>query len=299
MTLRCASCGEYLGRGTKFNARKEDAAGSATWAASRCPRCSAEIAFKTDPGNSDYAVESGAAPRATTGFGDAMAALEARARAGRREMDADADTALEEARSLSARRARVAPEQALESLHNRCRAADGCEALRELEQEADEDQGESNTELVEYSHMAERSPDNQVYMASLRNADDDEPGPENDAELLADVFADERTMDAPQDKNEEYRRIPRLKNAKRAKRRQNAKNRARNPLYQRNLNNAFAAAEDREYSTPIGTIAEAVLLAQQLPPNPQIQRLQYITQRACATRWATPNVLNLEHALET
>jgi len=27
MTLRCAACGEYLGRGTKFNARKEDAAG--------------------------------------------------------------------------------------------------------------------------------------------------------------------------------------------------------------------------------------------------------------------------------
>ncbi|RLM87220.1 uncharacterized protein C2845_PM04G15460 [Panicum miliaceum] len=30
---------------------------------------------------------------------------------------------------------------------------------------------------------------------------------------------------------------------------------------------------------PIGAIAEAALLAQQLPPNPQIQRWQYLTQR--------------------
>jgi hypothetical protein len=54
----------------------------------------------------------------------------------------------------------------------------------------------------------------------------------------------------------------------------------RNPVYQRNLNNTFAAAADREYRTPVGAIAEAALLAQQLPPNPQIQRLKYLTQCA-------------------
>jgi hypothetical protein len=69
------------------------------------------------------------------------------------------------------------------------------------------EEGEGSTELVEYSHTAESSPDHQVCMASLRNADDDEPGPEYDAELLADVSADERTADAPQVENEEYRRI--------------------------------------------------------------------------------------------
>jgi hypothetical protein len=47
-----------------------------------------------------------------------------------------------------------------------------------------------------------------------------------------------------------------------------------------NLNNAFAAVADREYRTSIDAIAEAALLAQQLPPNPQIQRLQYLTQCA-------------------
>jgi murein L,D-transpeptidase YcbB/YkuD len=117
-------------------------------------------------------------------------------------------------------------------------------------------------------------------MASLRNADDNDPGPEYDVELLADVFAEERTEDAPQGENDEYRRIQRLKNTKHAEHRQNTENRTRNPLYQRNLNNAVTAAEDREYRTPIGAIAEATLLAQQLPPNPQIQRLQYLTQRA-------------------
>jgi hypothetical protein len=86
--------------------------------------------------------------------------------------------------------------------------------------------------------------------------------------------------DVPLDEIEEHRRIRRLKNAKRTQCRQNKKNHARNPMHRRNLNNAFAAAADREYRTQIGTIAEVVLQAQQLPPNPQIQRLQYLTQRA-------------------
>jgi hypothetical protein len=90
------------------------------------------------------------------------------------------------------------------------------------------EEGESSIELVEYNHMVESSPDRQVYMASLHNADDDEPGPEYDAELLADVSADERTADDPQDEHEEHRRIRWLKNGKRAQRKQNAENRARN-----------------------------------------------------------------------
>jgi hypothetical protein len=44
-------------------------------------------------------------------------------------------------------------------------------------------------------------------MASLRNAEeDDEPGPEYDDKLLADVSADERTTGAPQDENKEHKR---------------------------------------------------------------------------------------------
>jgi hypothetical protein len=86
-----------------------------------------------------------------------------------------------------------------------------------------------------------------------------------------DVSADEPTADTPQDEDEEHRRIRRVKNAKHAQRRRNTQNRTRKP---RDLNNAFAAVVDREYRTPIDAIAEVALLAQQLPPNPQIQRLQ-------------------------
>jgi hypothetical protein len=89
---------------------------------------------------------------------------------------------------------------------------------------------------------------------------------------------DERTTDVPLDENGEHRRIRRLKNTKRAQRRRNTKNRTRNPMYQRNLNNTFATTADREYHTPIDAIAEAALLAQQLPPNPQIQWLRYLTR---------------------
>jgi signal transduction histidine kinase len=143
-------------------------------------------------------------------------------------------------------------------------------------------------------------------MASLRNTNNDEPGPEYDDELLTDVSTNEPMEDAPQDENEEHRRIWWLKNAKRAQRRWNVENRSRNPIYQWNLNNAFVAAADREYRTPIGAIAEAALLAQHLPPNPQIQRLQYLTQcvlmqldgqHAVSSTWNLPS--RSEHHVNT
>jgi 23S rRNA maturation mini-RNase III len=45
--------------------------------------------------------------------------------------------------------------------------------------------------------------------------------PQYDNEQLTDVSADEATADAPQDEDEEHRRIRRAKNAKRAQRRRN------------------------------------------------------------------------------
>jgi hypothetical protein len=59
------------------------------------------------------------------------------------------------------------------------------------------EEGDDSTELLEYSHTANNSPDRQVYMASVRNTDDDELGPEYDDEQLADVSADEPMADAP------------------------------------------------------------------------------------------------------
>jgi hypothetical protein len=127
------------------------------------------------------------------------------------------------------------------------------------------EEGESSTELLDHSHMANNSPDHQVCMASLCNVKDDKMDPQYDNEQLTDLSAEQPTTDAPQDEDKENRRILRVKNAKRAQRRRTAQNHAREP---RDLNNAFAAVADREYRTPIGAIAEAAVLAQQLPPNP-------------------------------
>lgn len=64
--MRCVTCGEYIYKGKKFNARKEDVEHE-TYLGIRiyrfyikCTRCLQEISFKTDPQNTDYEIEAGA-----------------------------------------------------------------------------------------------------------------------------------------------------------------------------------------------------------------------------------------------
>lgn len=65
-SMRCNSCGEYIYKGKKFNARKETVKGEEYYGIKifrfyiKCTRCSAEITFKTDPKNTDYLAEHGA-----------------------------------------------------------------------------------------------------------------------------------------------------------------------------------------------------------------------------------------------
>jgi len=64
-SMKCISCGEYIYKGRKFNARKETTDEKYYSIAIyrfyiRCTRCSAEITFKTDPKNMDYTCERGA-----------------------------------------------------------------------------------------------------------------------------------------------------------------------------------------------------------------------------------------------
>jgi len=64
--MRCNVCGEYIYKGKKFNSRKEnvddeDYLGLRIFRFYiKCPRCVAEIAFKTDLANTDYTCEAGA-----------------------------------------------------------------------------------------------------------------------------------------------------------------------------------------------------------------------------------------------
>lgn len=64
-SMRCNTCGEYIYKGKKFNARKEDTL--ETYGTIKilrfhikCTKCSASITFRTDPRNHDYQADSGA-----------------------------------------------------------------------------------------------------------------------------------------------------------------------------------------------------------------------------------------------
>ncbi|MBV98108.1 Coiled-coil domain-containing protein 94, partial [Eschrichtius robustus] len=63
---RCKTCGEYIYKGKKFNARKETVQNESYLGLPifrfyiKCTRCLAEITFKTDPENTDYTMEHGA-----------------------------------------------------------------------------------------------------------------------------------------------------------------------------------------------------------------------------------------------
>ncbi|AJS54009.1 Yju2p [Saccharomyces cerevisiae YJM1463] len=64
-SMRCLECNEYIPKSRKFNGKKEllkekylDSIKIYRLTIS-CPRCANSIAFRTDPGNSDYAMEVG------------------------------------------------------------------------------------------------------------------------------------------------------------------------------------------------------------------------------------------------
>eukprot|EP00039_Didymoeca_costata_P030477 m.29789 g.29789 ORF g.29789 m.29789 type:complete len:305 (+) comp8136_c0_seq1:200-1114(+) len=128
--MRCTTCGEYIYKGKKFNAVKEtvldqDYLGLPLFRFYiRCTLCAAEIAFRTDPENTDYKCEIGATRNfegwraeadpefeddpAETGDADEqnpMAALEERTKESKREMDIL--DALEEIKDSNSRKMNV------------------------------------------------------------------------------------------------------------------------------------------------------------------------------------------------
>eukprot|EP01147_Barroeca_monosierra_P009569 gene9569-1796_t len=127
--MRCKTCGHYIYKSTKFLATKETVQDETYLGLYifrfyiKCPTCCAEITFKTDPKNSDYACEHGATRNFETwrmadrlGTIDdeleeeeeeenPMKALEERTKESRREMDIL--DALEDIKDMNARAAKV------------------------------------------------------------------------------------------------------------------------------------------------------------------------------------------------
>lgn len=128
-TMRCLTCGNYVYKGKKFNARKETAVGEKYLGIQifrfyiRCPQCLSEISFKTDPKSTDYVLDNGAyrtfqaeriaemeeerivQEKEEDEANNPMLALENRTKESRMEMDVL--DALEEIRDWNARNAQV------------------------------------------------------------------------------------------------------------------------------------------------------------------------------------------------
>ncbi|KAJ3300303.1 hypothetical protein HK104_002122 [Borealophlyctis nickersoniae] len=136
-SMRCNTCGEYVYKGKKFNARKERVIGEDYLGIQifrfyiKCPVCSTEITFKTDPKNADYVAEHGAqrnfepwrddggeeerkAERAAAEENNPIKALENRTLDSKREMDIL--DALDEIRTRNARNERVDADALLDKL---------------------------------------------------------------------------------------------------------------------------------------------------------------------------------------
>jgi hypothetical protein len=144
--MRCTTCGLFIAKATKFNARKETVDGESYLTLRifrfyiKCPMCSTEITFKTDPQNTDYTMEHGATRnfdfhreaaiaeredrerRANAERDNPMQLLENRTLQSRREMDML--DALEEMQDRNAALAHLDPETILQRINQRGAPAD-------------------------------------------------------------------------------------------------------------------------------------------------------------------------------
>ncbi|KAG8711673.1 hypothetical protein FRC08_015619 [Ceratobasidium sp. 394] len=158
-SMRCNTCGEFIYKGKKFNARKETVEGETYYGIRifrfyiKCTLCSAEITFKTDPKNTDYVAEHGAQrnfepwreesaveeedrlARLEEEENNPMKALENRTVDSKREMDIL--DALQDIRARNARNERVGISDAQRALEARIEIDPEVEAKR-LEEEEDE-----------------------------------------------------------------------------------------------------------------------------------------------------------------
>lgn len=193
-SMQCNTCGGYVYKGKKFNARRETVIGDNYLGLRkyrfyiRCPGCISEIAFRTDPETTDYICEQGAtrtfeaqkladeedrrldAEREEEEMSNPMKALESRTKESKREMDIL--DALEEIKDQNARFSKVDHEDMLsrnrefeDSLLRKAdeddeievRAVFGTDAnyIRRIQDDSDEEEG-STRQMT--AHKSVRKP---------------------------------------------------------------------------------------------------------------------------------------------
>ncbi|XP_038627007.1 splicing factor YJU2 [Tachyglossus aculeatus] len=171
--MRCKTCGEYIYKGKKFNARKETVQNEMYLGLPifrfyiKCTRCLAEITFKTDPENTDYTMEHGATrnfqaeklleeeekriqkEREDEELNNPMKVLENRTKDSKLEMEVLEN--LQELKELNQRQANVD----FESMLQQYRVTE--EEKQQLEQEEDEKEIEAMMEQAKRRHLIEDS----------------------------------------------------------------------------------------------------------------------------------------------
>ncbi len=140
-SMCCTRCREYIGRGKKFHARKETAEETYLGITIyrfyiKCPVCSSEITFKTDPKQADYIAEHGATRNAENWEENKDAGLMPSAEADDGEEDEGDMIADLEASQEQTRRA-MAMEDELANLRQRNARALDAGALLALHETAD------------------------------------------------------------------------------------------------------------------------------------------------------------------
>ncbi|XP_036412581.1 splicing factor YJU2 [Colossoma macropomum] len=215
--MRCKTCGEYIYKGKKFNARKETVQNEQYLGLPifrfyiKCTRCLAEITFKTDPENTDYAMEHGATrnfqaeklieeeekkiqrEREEEELNNPMKVLENRTRDSKMEMEVLEN--LQELKELNQRQAAVDFESMLEQYKEL--------EKRQKEKEQEEDERETK-------EMLERA-----LVKRLRDSDSDsdqeeEKGKEqqqkHSAERPTDILTTDRSTDSKVPSSTEVKR---------------------------------------------------------------------------------------------
>lgn len=162
-TMCCNTCGEFIYKGKKFNAKKETALGEEYYGIKifrfyiKCTRCSSEITFKTDPKNADYICEHGAkrnfepttaeasyVPNAAeddeeagSDVEDPMKALEESQAAAKRQMEDEDELADLRQRNARLERGDIDTEEVLKARHDAKNQA--LEERRKKEEEEDDE----------------------------------------------------------------------------------------------------------------------------------------------------------------
>jgi len=153
--MRCTTCGEYIYKGRKFNARKEDV-DDMNYLGLRiyrfyikCTACVSEICFRTDPESCDYVLEAGAT-RNFEALKKAEELAEKEEIARQEELENNPMKLLEERTTAS---------------KNEMELVESLEELRELNK---------RTLQVDYDSMTSKIEQDRIYAASAQERADEE-----------------------------------------------------------------------------------------------------------------------------